>query len=143
MGGDSMSSAGGDHRLSKPTKAAQGVNGTCNTNETASSFAKRLRLVSAGPRRCVFVSTPGTYRPAVRAANPRCFVMARGSQSGPESDENHREVDRATCLWKEPVESLARHASFPRSVHRGRLPATPSGARAGGFRLRPNPAARR
>src|SRR5450755_4300195 len=131
MGGDSMSSAGGDHRLSKPTKAAQGVNGTCNTSETASRMAKRLELVSAGPRRCVFGSTPGTYRPAVQAANPRCFVMARASQSGPVSDENHREVDRATRLWKEPGQRLALHTHYACAVHRSTLPAPPPRARAG------------
>ena len=47
-------------RLNSPSKAAHGVKGTCSSSETPRSLAKRLELVSAGPRRCVFGSTPDT-----------------------------------------------------------------------------------
>ena len=80
MSGAALSSIGGDHKLSKPTKAAQGVNGTCSSRETTNTFAKRPLLVSAGPRRCVFESTRGTYRKRARAANPHDFCVARPSQ---------------------------------------------------------------
>ena len=78
--GEGASSVGGDQRLSKPTNAAQGVNGTCKSSDTASTLAKRPLLVSGGPRRCVFESTRGTYRKRARAANPHDFCVARGSQ---------------------------------------------------------------